>query len=70
MAANCKEKTTFVCCFGTFHFEVIPFGLINAPSTFQRMMNQLFRELSFVSIYLDNVFVFSRIFEEHIAHLA
>ena len=34
-----KEMTTFVCRFGTFQFEVMPFGLMNAPSTFQRMMD-------------------------------
>ena len=69
MAENCKEKTNFVCCFGTFQFEVMPFGLMNAPSTFQRMMDQLFRELSFVSVYLDDVVVFSRTVKEYIEHL-
>ena len=69
MAENCKEKTTFVCPFGTFQFEVMPFGLMNAPSTFQRMMDQLFRELSFVSVYLDDVVVFSRTVKEHISQL-
>lgn len=40
-----KEKTTFVCRFGTFQFEVMPFGLMNAPSTFQRLMNKILRGL-------------------------
>ena len=66
---KCKEMTTFVCRFGTFQFEVIPFGLMNAPSTFQRMMDQLFQGLRFVKIYLDDVVFFSKSVQEHISHL-
>ena len=69
MADKCKEMTTFVCRFGTFQFEVMPFGLMNAPSTFQRMMDQLFQGLSFARVYLDDVVVFSKSAEEHISHL-
>ena len=69
MAENFKEKTTFFCRFGTFQFELMPFGLMNAPFTFQRMMDQLFRELVFVSFFLDDVVLFSRTVKEHISHL-
>lgn len=48
LGEGCKEKTTFVCRFGTYQFEVMPFGLMNAPSTSQRMMDQIFRDLSFL----------------------
>ena len=60
---------TFVCRFGTFQFEVMSFGLVNAPSTFQRMMDQLFQGHSFVRVYLDEVVVFSKSVEEHTSHL-
>ncbi|CDF36681.1 unnamed protein product [Chondrus crispus] len=50
MAENCNEKTTFVCRHGTFQFEVMPFGFMNAHSTFQRMTDQLFRELRFIRL--------------------
>ena len=69
MAESCKEKTTFVCHHRTFQFEVMPFGLMTAPSTFQRMMDELFRGLRFVRVYLDDVVVFSKSLGEHLAHL-
>lgn len=37
-----KDVTAFVTCYGTFRFEVMLFGLINAPATFKRMMNGIF----------------------------
>ena len=69
MAEECKEKTTFVCRYGTFKFEVMPFGLMNAPSTFQRMMDYVFRDLPFVRVYLDDVVVFSYSMSAHVEHL-
>ena len=59
MEENCKEKTTFICRYGTYQFEVMPFGLMNAPFTFQRMMDQVFQNLGFVRVYLDDVVVYS-----------
>ena len=47
MAQKCKEMTTFVRRYGTYKFEVMPFGLMNAPSTFQRMMDAIFRGVPF-----------------------
>jgi hypothetical protein len=49
----------------------MPFGLCNAPSTFQRMMNDILRDFlhKFVHVYLDDVFVYNRTLEEHMEHL-
>ena len=69
MAQQCKEMSTFVCRYGTYKFEVMPFGLMNAPSTFQRMMDTIVRGLPFVCVYLDEVVVFSKSLEEHLRHL-
>lgn len=39
MDDTCKEKTTFICLQGIVQFEVMPFWLMNAQATFQKMMN-------------------------------
>lgn len=54
-----KEITTFLCRLRTFKFEVMPFELMNAPSTFQRMMDVIFRKLPFVRVYIYDVVLFS-----------
>lgn len=71
MAPEDIPKTAFNTRYGQFEFTVMPFGLCNAPSTFQAMMNQvLFDYLDdFVLIYLDDVLIFSTTYEEHLQHL-
>ena len=46
-----KEKTTFTCPFGTFAYRRMPFGLCNAPTTFQRCMLSIFNDM--VERFLD-----------------
>ena len=69
VAEELKEVTTFTCKLGTFCFEVMPFGLMNAPATFQRMMNEVLKGLSFVRVYLDDVVIFSNTEREHLDHV-
>lgn len=63
LSNNCKERRIFVCRFSTFQFEVMPFGLINAPSRFQKMTNDLIGRLKFVKVYLNDVVIFSQTME-------
>ena len=46
IAPEDQEKTTFTCPFGTFAFRRMPFGLCNAPGTFQRCMMSIFSDLA------------------------
>jgi transposase InsO family protein len=70
VAARDQEKTAFAMLGkGLYQFRVMPFGLSNAPSTFQRCMTNLFRELAFVHVYIDDILVFSTSIAEHLDHL-
>ena len=64
-------KTVFQTQRGQFEFLVIPFGVANAPTTFQRMMNSIFKDEldAFVLVYLDDILVFSQTLEDHIRHI-
>jgi hypothetical protein len=62
-------KTAIITPFGLFEFLRMPFGLLNAGMTFQRMMDQLFFDLPCVFIYLDNLLIDSKSVEDHREHL-
>ena len=49
----------------------MPFGVTNAPATFQRLMNTIFRDEldAFVLVYLDDILIFSQTLQEHIRHI-
>ena len=66
-----KEKTAFVCKEGLFQFNLMPFGLTNAPSTFERLMEMVLAGLQYqiCLIYLDDVIVYGKSFEEEISRL-
>jgi hypothetical protein len=64
-----KEKTAFSMGSGLYEFNVMPFGLSNAPSCFQRMVDFLLLDVTHALVYLDDVLVFSRDFTEHLTEL-
>jgi hypothetical protein len=61
------HKTAFKTRYGLYEFRVLPFGLTNAPGTFMRLMNDIFREEldRCVIIYLDDILIFSPNEEQH-----
>ena len=65
------NKTTFVCHRGTFRFPKMPFGLCNAPATFQRLMDLTMLGLNFeiCLIYLDDIILFSKDLASHMQRL-
>ena len=66
-----REKTAFATSFGLHQFRVMPFGLCNAPSTFQRLMELALTGLhwSICLVYLDDIIIYSRTVSEHLQHL-
>ena len=62
-------KTGFSTPFGHYEFKVLPFGLSNAPGTFQSVINSIFRQHGFVLAYMDDIMVFSKTREQHLQHL-
>ena len=67
-----KEKTAFITPDGLFEFNYMPFGLCNAPATFQRLMDVVLGRLKWTIalIYLDDIVVYSKTFSEHLFNLA
>ena len=65
-----KEKTAFACHKGLFEFNVMPFGLSNAPAVFQELMSVVLQGCNdFSTAYLDDIMIFSPTLEEHLEHI-
>nr|GFA81894.1 DNA-directed DNA polymerase [Tanacetum cinerariifolium] len=66
-----QEKTTFTCPYGTFAYRRMPFGLCNAPSTFQRCMLAIFYDMveKTMEVFMDDFSVFENSFENCLSRL-
>ena len=71
VATKYRDKTTFTSYLGTFRYKRMPFGLHNAPATFQRALDITLSGVRWEScqVYLDDVIVFSQTTDEHVLHV-
>ena len=71
IAPEDRAKTAFSTRRGLFQFKVMPFGLTNAPATFQRLMEKVLCRMNWREclVYIDDVLVWARTFDEHIDKL-
>jgi hypothetical protein len=67
-----QEMTTFTCPFGTFAYRRMPFGLCNAPATFQRCMMSIFSDMveKFLEVFMDDFSVFGSSFDNCLHNLS
>ena len=66
-----QKKTSFVTPIGNYHYKVMPFGLKNAGSTYQRMITKMFEAQmgKNIEVYIDDMVVKSKILSEHVGDL-
>ena len=71
LTPNARDKAAFVTNSGLYQFTGMPFGLANAPSTFERLMEQVLSGLQWqiCLVYLDDIIVFSRGVAQHVGRL-
>ncbi|KAK8589896.1 hypothetical protein V6N12_024286 [Hibiscus sabdariffa] len=71
IAPEDQSKTTFTCPYGTFTFRRMPFGLCNAPATFQRCMTAIFSDMNedFLEIFMDDFSTFDDNFDSCLSNL-
>ena len=71
MEVSSKEKTAFTTYSGLYQFKKMPFGLVNAPATFQRLMEVVLSGLArtMCLVYLDDILVIGKTLEEHNVNL-
>ncbi|KAL5015646.1 hypothetical protein ScPMuIL_007270, partial [Solemya velum] len=67
LSEKAKEKTAFTTGYGLYHFNVLPFGLCNAPSSFERLMERVLSGLHWkiCLIYIDDIIIYSQTFDQH-----
>ena len=72
LALDDQEKTSFVTLIRNYHYKVMPFGLKNTGSTYQRMMTKMFESQmgKNIEVYIDDMMVKSKIVFKHIGDLA
>ena len=69
LTQRAREISAFVTPSGLYQYKVMPFGMKNAPATFQRMVNKLVRDIDGCEGYIDDVVIFSDNWSDHICQI-
>ena len=69
LTQRAREISAFVTPSGLYQYKVMPFGMKNAPPTFQRMVNKLVRDIDGCEGYIDDVVIFSDNWSDHIRQI-
>ncbi|RVW66470.1 Transposon Ty3-I Gag-Pol polyprotein [Vitis vinifera] len=71
IAIEDQEKTTFTCPLETYAYRRMPFGLCNAPATFQRCMLSIFSDMveRFMEVFMDDITIYGSAFDECLVNL-
>ena len=72
MTQRARRISAFITLGGHYEYTRMPFGLCNAPATFQRVMNDIFRDKigKTMQVYLDDVTIYTNTFEEHLKEIS
>ena len=65
LTPRAKEVSAFVTPQGLYQYKVLPFGLKNAPASFQRLMNNVLKGMTNVEVYIDDIIVYNDTWKEH-----
>ena len=65
MGEQSKDFTSFHSPSGLFRFNKMPFGLVNAPATFSRLMRIVLKDLTCVDNFIDDIIIHSEIWDKH-----
>ena len=68
LTTRAKEISAFVTPHGLYQYKVLPFGMMNAPATFQRLMNQVIAGLENTEVYIDDIVIYSDTWKQHMEH--
>ena len=71
MEDSSKHKAAFITQSGVYEWKRMPFGLMNAPISFQTLITNVLRDINwkYVLCYIDDILIFSKTFEEHLEHI-
>ena len=70
LGKDSQAKTAFITPFGRYEFNMVPFGLAQAPAYFQALIRKVLKGLHILAVtYLDDIIIFSKDEEEHLEHL-